>query len=344
MRELSLTTTDKISAPSLRDSFGRDITYLRLSVTDRCDFRCQYCMSEDMTFLPRRDVMTLEEMVDISDIFIARGVRKIRLSGGEPLVRKDIMVLINALGERIQSGGLDELTLTTNGSQLKKFAVPLYQAGVRRINVSLDTLNPDEFTRITRRGQLEKVLAGIEAASKAGLSVKINMVALKGMNQDDIPKMLDWCVQNGHDLSLIETMPMGPIDGDRRDTYLPLTAVLPSLVERFNLIPSTWKTGGPSRYHDVPGTDTRLGIISPLSNNFCSGCNRVRLTCTGRIYMCLGQDDHIDIRAALREDPTGDRVNKLLDQAMLTKPKAHDFAIGDHRNTQVNRHMSTTGG
>lgn len=336
--------SDKITAPSLRDSFGRDITYLRLSVTDRCDFRCQYCMSEDMTFLPRKDVMTLEEMVEISDIFIARGVKKIRLSGGEPLVRKDIMTLINALGERISTDGLEELTITTNGSQLTKFAAQLYKAGVRRLNVSLDTLNPDEFTRITRRGQLDKVLAGIKAASDAGLAIKINMVALKGTNQDDIPKMLEWCVQNGHDLSLIETMPMGPIDGDRRDTYLPLTAVVPALVDRFNLIPSTWKTGGPSRYHDVPGTETRLGIISPLSNNFCSSCNRVRLTCTGRIYMCLGQDDHIDVRAALRDDPSGKSVNKLLDKAMLTKPKAHDFAIGDIRNTEVSRHMSTTGG
>jgi cyclic pyranopterin phosphate synthase len=330
---------------ALTDQFGRQISYLRLSVTDRCDLRCQYCMAEQMTFLPKSEVLTLEEMLALSDAFIARGVNRIRLTGGEPLVRKDIMWLINALGERIKSGDLNELTLTTNGTQLPKMATELYKAGVRRINVSLDTLDRATFFGIARRDQFDTVVEGVDAALAAGLNVKINTVALKGKNDHELADILDWCVKRGLDLTLIETMPLGSIDNAREDTYLPLTEVLTQLKEKHTLIPSTYRTGGPARYHEVQGSKSRLGLITPLTNNFCEGCNRVRVTCTGRIYMCLGQDDHVDLRAALRSENPDEALNALLGKAMVNKPYGHDFAVKDGKMTgTVGRHMSMTGG
>ncbi len=330
--------------PPMIDPFGRAVTYLRVSVTDRCDFRCVYCMSEHMTFLPKKDVLSLEELETVCSAFIDKGVRKLRLTGGEPLVRKDIMVLINRLGAKVKSGELDELTITTNGSQLSKFADDLYAAGVRRINVSVDTLNPEKFAEITRWGRLPQVLEGIEAAKTAGLKVKINAVALKDENQAEIPSMIEWAHGNGHDLTLIETMPMGDIDEDRTDQYLPLSKVRADLEKQWTLTDLPERTGGPARYVRVEETGGKLGFITPLTHNFCESCNRVRLTCTGQLYMCLGQDDNGDLRAALRERGV-DALSEAIDEAIGRKPKGHDFIIDrDHKGPAVGRHMSLTGG
>ncbi|HEY8353168.1 MAG TPA: GTP 3',8-cyclase MoaA [Sphingomonadales bacterium] len=329
------------SARPLVDPFGRRITYLRISVTDRCDLRCRYCMAEDMTFLPRGELLTLEELERVAAAFIARGVRKIRITGGEPLVRRDVMTLIRNLGRRLHDG-LEELTLTTNGTQLARFAPALAEAGVRRINVSLDSLHPDRFREITRRGDLDLVLQGIHAARAAGLAIKINMVALRGVNDDEFDRMIAWCGDHGFDLTLIETMPMGDTGIDRNDQYLPLSLVRSELAARWTLTPSTHRTGGPARYVTVAETGRRLGFITPLSHNFCESCNRVRLTCTGTLYMCLGQNDAADLRAVLR---SGGDLDAALDAAIARKPEGHDFVINRRRTAPaVARHMSVTGG
>ncbi len=330
---------------ALTDQFGRKITYLRLSVTDRCDLRCHYCMAEDMVFLPKSNVLTLEELLELSEAFMKRGVRRIRLTGGEPLVRKNILWLIEALGRHVTSGELDEVTLTTNGTQLPKMANDLYRAGVRRINVSLDTLDNDQFKTISRRDRLDAVLNGIEAAKAAGLQVKINTVAMKGFNEEEIPDLVDWATSQDFDITLIETMPMGDVEGNREDSYLPLTAVKAALDSQFSLQSTDYRTGGPARYYSVGDRNARLGLITPLTNNFCEGCNRVRVTCTGRIYMCLGQDDHIDLRAALRAEGNPNALDEALDTAMGLKPRGHDFAVSDGKMVgKVHRHMSHTGG
>jgi cyclic pyranopterin phosphate synthase len=331
------------SSPML-DPFGRAITYLRVSVTDRCDLRCSYCMAEEMTFLPKREVLSLEELERLCAAFIRLGTRKIRITGGEPLVRRDVMRLFDRLGGRL-GGGLDELTLTTNGTQLAKHARGLAAAGVRRVNVSLDTLRPDLFTAITRRGRIETVLEGIQAASDAGLAVKINAVALRGLNEDEIDDLLAWCGEQGHDLCLIETMPMGETDGDRNDHYLPLSMVRARLRRRWTLSETGYRTGGPARYYDVAETGTRVGFITPMTHNFCESCNRVRLTCTGTLYMCLGQDDSADFRGILRAGADDAALEAAIREAIARKPKGHDFVID--RNTHapaVARHMSVTGG
>ncbi len=329
----------------LRDQFGRKITYLRLSVTDRCDLRCTYCMAENMVFLPKKEVLTLEEMLNVCEAFIDRGVKRIRLTGGEPLVRKGIMWLVKKLGDKITAGILDEVTLTTNGTQLPSMAEDLYAAGVRRINISLDTLDPELFTKITRRNQLAQVLKGIDAAQRAGLKVKLNTVAMRGKNEDEIPDILKWAIQKEVDLTLIETMPLGDVDESREDGYLPLTAVKNTLDQEFKLTPSNTRTGGPARYFTVNDTKSKLGLITPLTNNFCDGCNRVRVTCTGRIYMCLGQDDHVDLRAAMRGDNPTEDMQQCLDTAMGHKPRSHNFAMSDGKMIgKVGRHMSQTGG
>jgi GTP 3',8-cyclase len=323
------------------DPFGRHISYLRVSVTDRCDFRCVYCMSEHMTFLPKKDLLTLEELERLCAAFIEKGVRRIRITGGEPLVRRNVMSLFEGLGQRL-GNGLDELTLTTNGSQLSRLAGPLRDAGVKRINVSLDTRDAEKFHAITRRGDLSNVLAGIDAAQDAGLSVKINMVALKDVNADEIPAMLKWAHGHGMDLTLIETMPMGEIGEDRTAQYLPLSLVRANLAQHFTLQDCDYRTGGPARYVRVVETGGRLGFITPLTHNFCESCNRVRLTCTGTLYMCLGQNDAADLRAPLR---TGADLNAAIDEAIARKPKGHDFAIDRrHAAPAVARHMSMTGG
>ena len=324
----------------LVDSFGRRITYVRLSVTDRCDLRCRYCMAEHMQFLPKRDILTLEEMVELSEILIARGVRKIRLTGGEPLVRKGMMELVRSLGQRIGSG-LDELVLTTNGTRLERFATELHDAGIRRINVSLDSRRPELFGHITRGGDLSQVLRGIDAALTAGLAVKINMVALAGINEDEIEDMLRWCAAMAMDLTLIETMPLGQVEEDRTDHYLPLDAVKHRLEERFTLVPSTKRTGGPARYFDVVELRSRLGLITPLTNNFCEGCNRIRIAATGTVYGCLGHDQKVELRDALRSGGR-EEVDRLLDRLLAGKPRRHDFHIGGA--PAVARHMSVTGG
>ncbi len=324
----------------LVDSFGRRITYVRLSVTDRCDLRCRYCMAEHMQFLPKRDILTLEEMVELSEILIARGVRKIRLTGGEPLVRKGMMELVRSLGQRIGSG-LEELVLTTNGTRLERFATELHDAGIRRINVSLDSRRPELFGHITRGGDLSQVLRGIDAALTAGLAVKINMVALAGINEDEIEDMLRWCAAMAMDLTLIETMPLGQVEEDRTDHYLPLDAVKHRLEERFTLVPSTKRTGGPARYFDVVELRSRLGLITPLTNNFCEGCNRIRIAATGTVYGCLGHDQKVELRDALRSGGR-EEVDRLLDRLLAGKPRRHDFQIGGA--PAVARHMSVTGG
>ena len=329
----------------LTDPFGRDITYLRVSVTDRCDFRCVYCMSEHMTFLPKRDVLSLEELDRLCSAFVRRGVRKLRLTGGEPLVRRDIMWLIRRLGRHLQDDALEELTLTTNGSQLTRHAEALFDAGVRRVNVSIDTLDADNFARITRWGRLDKVLDGVAAAKAAGLAVKINAVALKGVNDGEFDHMLTWCGEQGLDLTLIETMPLGEIDGDRNEQYLPLSQVRADLARRWTLEDIDYQTGGPARYVRVGETGGRLGFITPLTHNFCESCNRVRLTCTGTLYMCLGQDDAADLRAPLRAGTDDAGLDAAIEEAIARKPKGHDFII-DRRHTApaVARHMSVTGG
>ena len=326
------------------DPFGRSITYLRVSVTDRCDLRCFYCMAEEMTFLPRKDVLSLEELDRLCSAFIRQGVRKLRITGGEPLVRRDVMKLFRSLGNRL-GDDLDELTLTTNGTQLSKYATDLAAAGVKRINVSLDTLDPGRFTRITRWGKLDQVLGGIDAAQSAGMHIKINAVALRGENEDEIGDMLAWCGAHGHDLCLIETMPMGDIGGDRTDQYLPLSIVRSRLRQRFTLNETSFKTGGPARYFDVAETGARVGFITPMTHNFCESCNRVRLTCTGTLYMCLGQDDAADLRAIMRDGATDSQMDVAIIEAIKRKPKGHDFIIDRRDNTpSVGRHMSLTGG
>ncbi len=326
------------------DPFGRAITYLRVSVTDRCDLRCVYCMSEDMTFLPKADVLSLEELERLCAAFVRQGVVKLRITGGEPLVRRDVLTLFQRLGARL-GHGLEELTLTTNGTQLAKHAKALADAGVRRVNVSLDTLDPARFTAITRWGRIERVLEGIEAAAAAGLHVKVNAVALRGVNEDEIPDMLAWCGARGHDLCLIETMPMGDIGGDRTDQYLPLSLVRARLRMRFTLNETGYQTGGPARYFDVAETGARVGFITPMTHNFCESCNRVRLTCTGTLYMCLGQDDAADLRRVLRAGASDAQLDLAIQEAITRKPKGHDFVI-DRRTTapSVARHMSLTGG
>ncbi len=329
----------------MRDPFGREITYIRLSVTDRCDFRCVYCMAEEMTFLPKAELLTLEELGRLASTFIDLGVRKIRLTGGEPLVRRNIMWLIGELGTHVREGRLDELTVTTNGSQLERHAVALVQAGVRRINVSLDTLDPERFHAITRWGKYEKVMAGIEAAKAAGLKVKINAVALKGVNEDELDRMVAWCGAEGFDLTLIETMPMGEINSDRTEQYLPLSVVRARLAQRWTLSDIDYRTGGPARYVRVEETGGRLGFITPLTHNFCESCNRVRVTCTGTMFMCLGQEDAADLRGALRASESDEPLWAAILDGIARKPKGHDFVIDRRRKRPaVGRHMSVTGG
>jgi len=330
---------------NLRDSFGRNITYLRLSVTDRCDLRCTYCMAENMTFLPRKDLLTLEEMDTLASAFIARGVRKIRLTGGEPLVRRGLMQFINGLSRHLTSGALDEITLTTNGTQLSRFADQLAGAGVKRGNVSLDSLNPDVFAKLTRRAALDHVLDGIDAALAAGLKIKINTVALKGVNEVEIATIMRWAHGKGMDMTLIEVMPLGEIEADRLDQYIPLSVIKSDLEERFTLTASPLRTGGPSRYVTIAQTGGLLGFITPLSNNFCADCNRVRVTCTGQIYMCLGQNDSVDLRAAMRGEQPGLALEAALSRAMINKPERHEFDISKRGvKPAVTRHMSVTGG
>ncbi len=328
----------------MQDPFGRSVSYLRVSVTDRCDFRCVYCMAEDMTFLPKAEVLSLEELERLCSVFIAKGVRKLRLTGGEPLVRRNVTSLFHNLGRHL-GHGLDELTLTTNGSQLAKYAGDLYAAGVRRINVSLDTLDPAKFTAITRWGRLDQVLEGLAAAKAAGLAVKINAVALKGVNDDEFDRLVSWCGESGFDLVFIEVMPMGEVGaGARLDQYLPLSLVRAALDRRWTLEPSEYRTGGPARYFTVRETGRRLGFITPLTHNFCESCNRVRLTCTGTLYMCLGQEDAADLRAPLRASSDDALVSDAIDAAIARKPKGHDFIIDRRREAGPPRFMSTTGG
>jgi len=323
------------------DGFGRHITYVRMSVTDRCDLRCRYCMAERMTFLPRSDVLSLEEIVELADIFIARGVKRIRLTGGEPLVRKGIDRLLEMLGRRV-GNGLDELTMTTNGTQLAAHSGNLVDAGIRRINVSLDSRDPELFRHITRRGNLEQVLGGIEAAARTGLRIKINMVALKGLNEDEIAPMLRWCAGEGHDLTLIETMPLGEVEEDRTEHYLPLSEVRERLEREFRLIPSIERTGGPARYFEVDALGVRLGFITPLTRNFCDGCNRIRVAATGTVFGCLGHDQKVELRDLLRQGGR-EAVSAALDILLAGKPKGHQFRIEAARPA-VERHMSVTGG
>ena len=335
------------NAAPLVDQFGRQVTYLRISVTDRCDLRCTYCMAEKMQFLPKRDLLTIEELDQVARAFVQRGVQKIRITGGEPLVRKGMPELFERLGGYM-GHGLEELTLTTNGTLLTQFADMLARNGVKRINVSLDSLDPDRFETITRRGKLRQVLDGIEAARDAGLKVKINTVALKHDNADELPEMIAWAHGKGMDLTLIEVMPLGETDEDRIDQYIPLPMVRDRLAEHWTLedLAATDANAGPSRYVRVKETGGKLGFITPLTNNFCAGCNRVRVTCTGRIYMCLGQDDHIDLRAALRqsEDPEA-ALDACLNRALLKKPERHEFEINRRgQDPALARHMSVTGG
>lgn len=323
------------------DGFGRRITYVRMSVTDRCDLRCRYCMAETMTFLPRKDVLTLEEMVDLADIFIARGVNRIRLTGGEPLVRKGVEHLVGELGKRI-GNGLHELTMTTNGTQLARHARMLFNAGIRRINVSLDSRDPARFRHITRHGDLAQVLGGIEAAARAGLKVKINMVALRGLNEGEIAAMVRWCAGEGHDLTLIETMPLGEVEEDRTEHYLPLSEVREQLEREFRLSPSLTRTGGPARYFAVEGLGIRLGFITPLTQNFCDGCNRIRVAAIGTVFGCLGHDQSVELRDLLRRGGA-EAVTEALDRLLAGKPEGHQFRI-DAEQPAVARHMSVTGG
>ena len=346
--------TDRAAAPepdrargrsSLVDPFGRAISYLRVSVTDRCDFRCVYCMAENMTFLPKADVLTLEELDRLCSAFIARGVRKLRLTGGEPLVRHGIMTLFSSLSRHLHSGRLDELTLTTNGSQLRKYAQEIRAHGVRRLNVSLDTLDADKFRAITRWGSLGQVLAGIDAAQEAGLKIKINAVALKGVNDDEFPRLIEWAHGRGMDLTLIEVMPLGEIGEARLDQYLPLSTVRARLAERYTLEDLDYRSGGPARYVRVAETGGMLGFITPMTHNFCESCNRVRVTCTGTLYMCLGQEDAADLRKPLRASESNDLLSAVIDEAISRKPKGHDFIIDRrHKRPALARHMSVTGG
>ena len=328
------------------DPFGRHIDYLRVSVTDRCDFRCVYCMSENMTFLPKKDVLSLEELERLCAVFIGLGVKKLRLTGGEPLVRKNIISLFRGLSSHLVSGALEELTLTTNGSQLAKYAQELADCGVRRINVSMDTLDANKFKAITRWGQLDQVMDGLAAADAAGLKVKLNAVALRGVNDEELGDMLQWAGDRGYDMTIIEVMPMGDVGGDARlDQYLPLSMVRAKLAERFGLSDIDYKTGGPARYVEVKETGGKLGFITPLTHNFCESCNRVRLTCTGTLFMCLGQEDAADLREPLRRSETDGALIEAIHEAISRKPKGHDFIIDRrHKSPAVGRHMSVTGG
>ncbi len=337
-----LTCLCMAAASALIDAHGRAIHYLRISVTDRCDLRCRYCMSEDMRFLPRSELLSLDELALVADRFIARGVRKIRLTGGEPLVRSDTLELVRHVGRHLGKG-LDEVTLTTNGTRLAEHAVALREAGVRRVNISLDSRDPEVFRHITRFGDVAKVLAGITAAQEAGLAVKLNMVALKGLNEGEIAPMLAWAVARGMDLTLIETMPLGQIDEDRADRFLPLGGVLADLRERFDLMPDTHRTGGPARYWRVVGSNTRLGLITPLTANFCDGCNRVRLATDGKLYMCLGHDEGVDLKPALRSLESL-ALDAAIDNSLLRKPARHDFRIAAGAAPATRRHMNVTGG
>ncbi|MBI3452608.1 MAG: GTP 3',8-cyclase MoaA [Rhodospirillales bacterium] len=335
----------KPGSTPLIDPYQRKITYLRVSVTDRCDFRCVYCMAEDMTFLPKAEILSLEELDRLCSAFVRMGVRKLRLTGGEPLVRRNIMSLFRALGRHVEAGDLDELTVTTNGSQLAKYAAELRDAGVRRINVSLDTLDPAKFAAITRWGKLAQVLDGLAAAKAAGLAVKINAVALKGVNEDEFDRMVAWCGDEGFDLTIIEVMPMGDIGPDRLDQYLPLSLVRARLAQKWRLEESAYRSGGPARYFTIGETGRRLGFITPLTHNFCESCNRVRLTCTGTLYMCLGQEDAADLRDPLRASEGDEALDAAIREAIGRKPKGHDFIIDRrHRGPAVPRHMSVTGG
>ena len=328
------------------DPFGRKISYLRVSVTDRCDFRCVYCMAEEMSFLPKAELLTLEELDRMCSAFVGLGVKKLRLTGGEPLVRRGIMTLFGSLGRHLATGALDELTLTTNGSQLARYAGELRDCGVRRVNVSLDTLDPARFTEITRRGRLDVVLDGLRAAKEAGLAVKINTVALRGVNEDELDDLVAWCGDQGFDLVLIEVMPMGEIGGENRlDQYLPLSVVRARLERRWTLDETDYRTGGPARYATVRETGRRLGFITPLTHNFCESCNRVRLTCTGTLYMCLGQEDAADLRTPLRRSEGDEALVAAIAEAINRKPRGHDFIIDRrHNRPAVARHMSVTGG
>ncbi len=326
------------------DPFGRKVSYLRVSVTDRCDLRCVYCMSEDMTFLPKKELLTLEELDRLCTAFIEKGVERIRLTGGEPLVRKGIVGLFKALSRHLQSGALAELTMTTNATQLDRFAAELADFGVRRLNVSLDTLDAKKFSDVTRRGDLGKVLDGLKAADKAGLAIRINTVALNGFNDTEIEPILNFAHGRGYDMTLIEAMPMGEIDDDRNDQYLPLSVVRERIAERFTLEESRHQTGGPARYVKVRETGGRLGFITPMTHNFCESCNRVRVTCTGRLFMCLGKDDAADLREPLRASESDDLLHHAIDEAIGRKPKGHDFVIDRDDSVSVGRHMSVTGG
>jgi GTP 3',8-cyclase len=330
----------------LIDPFARAISYLRVSVTDRCDFRCTYCMSEHMTFLPKADLLSLEELDRLCSAFVRLGVQKLRITGGEPLVRKGILTFFEAMARHLQTGALKELTLTTNGSQLAKFAQPLAELGVQRVNVSLDTLQPEKFTAITRWGRLPQVLDGIAAAKAAGLRVKINAVALKGFNEDELFSLLDWCAREDHDLTFIEVMPMGEdMSAGRLDQYWPLKDLRARVADRYTLTDLAERTGGPARYVRIAETGQKLGFITPLTHNFCESCNRVRLTCTGELYMCLGQEDMADLRAPLRASPDDAVVEAAIRAAIARKPKGHDFDYSRQKvQGQVTRHMSHTGG
>src|ERR1700736_713717 len=340
----SLSSPDPRSRP-MNDPFGRTISYLRVSVTDRCDLRCFYCMSEDMTFLPKADLLTLEELDRLCSAFIAKGVRKIRLTGSEPLVRRHLMSLVRSLSRHLGSGALDELTLTTNGSQLQRFAAELRDCGVRRVNVSLDTLDPAKFRAITRWGDLDKVLAGIEAARDAGLAVKINAVALKNMNEDEIPALMQWAHGKGMALTLIEVMPMGDIGEGRIDQYVPLSLLRARLAKQYTLADLDESTGGPARYVRVGETGGKLGFITPMTHNFCESCNRVRITCTGTLHTCLGHEDASDLRKPLRASADNELLSATLDRASGLKPKAHVLSRHlRHNRRSVSRHMSVTGG
>jgi GTP 3',8-cyclase len=323
----------------LNDQFGRSISYVRLSLTDRCDMRCRYCMAEDMTFLPRSEILSLEEIATLAGKFISRGVTKIRLTGGEPLARRGAVQVAQAIGAYL-GNGLEEVTLTTNATRLRDYATGLRAAGIKRINVSLDSLTPDTFRYVSRTGDLARVLDGIQAGKEAGFAIKINMVALKGINEDEIEPMLVWCAQQGFGLSLIETMPLGLIDDDRTDRFLPLTKVRDALAGKYDLVPSAQRTGGPARYWHVRELDMQLGLISPLTQNFCEGCNRIRVSASGQLYMCLGHDDNVDLRAALRGCDR-ESLDGAIDRALRIKPRAHAFEIGTQATA---RHMNVTGG